>query len=174
MMRSFIFILATFLWCSCSSTTTIYLVRHAEKQVQDPNVMMLPNDVELSEAGHSRARVLADSLRNKPVNAIFATTIRRTQQTVEPTAAAKGLTVKQYAATQPSADALLDSLVLIKGKAFVIAGHSNTIPAMVRHLGLPCSFTGSIPDNDYDNLFIVTIKNGVKAVRETTYGAISP
>jgi hypothetical protein len=45
---------------------------------------------------------------------------------------------------------------------------------MVRHLGLPCSFTGNIPDNDYDNMFIITIKKGVKTVRETSYGAISP
>lgn len=159
---------------ACSHTTTIYLVRHAEKQVQDPNVMMQPNDVELSAAGHARAGVLRDSLSGKRLNGVFATTIRRTQQTVEPAAFAKNLTVIQYAATQPAANALMDSLVLIKGKTFVVAGHSNTVPAMVRHLGLPCSFTGNIPDDDYDNLFIITVKNGVKMVRQTTYGAPSP
>jgi bisphosphoglycerate-dependent phosphoglycerate mutase len=150
------------------------LVRHAEKQVQDPNVMMLPNDVELSAAGHARAGVLADSLRNIKLNAIFATTIRRTQQTVEPTALSKNLPVKQYAPTQPAANTLMDSLVAIKGKKFLVAGHSNTVPAMVRHLGLPCSFSGNIPDNDYDNLFIIKIKDGVKTVKETTYGPKSP
>ena len=159
---------------SCSSTTTIYLVRHAEKQTGGTTGTMQPNDVELSAAGHARARVLADSLQNKKLNAVFATTIRRTQQTVEPTAAAKSLTVKQYAATQPAADALIDSLVGVKGKKFLVAGHSNTVPAMVRHLGLPCSFSGNIPDNDYDNLFIIKITKGVKSVKETTYGPPSP
>jgi phosphohistidine phosphatase SixA len=159
---------------SCSSTTTIYLVRHAEKQVQDPNNMMQSNDVELSDLGHARARVLRDSMQPKTLKGVFATTVRRTQQTVEPTATSKGLIVIQYAATQPAADALVDSLAAIKGKKFLVAGHSNTVPAMVRHLGLPCSFTGYIPDTDYDNLFIITIKKGVKTVRETTYGAISP
>jgi phosphohistidine phosphatase SixA len=168
-----ILILLVSLW-ACSPTTTIYLVRHAEKQVQDPNVMMLPNDVELSAAGHARARVLKDSLHGKKLNGVYATTIRRTQQTVEPTAHAKGLIVIPYAATQPAANALIDSLVSIKGKTFAVAGHSNTVPAMVRHLGLPCSFSGNIPDDDYDNYFIITVKKGVKTVRETTYGAISP
>lgn len=136
--------------------------------------MMQSNDVELSDLGHARARLLRDSMQSKALNGVFATTVRRTQQTVEPTAASKGLTVRLYAATQPAADALVDSLAAIKGKKFLVAGHSNTVPAMVRHLGLPCSFTGNIPDNDYDNLFIITIKKGVKTVRETTYGAISP
>jgi phosphohistidine phosphatase SixA len=165
-----------FLLClsACSSSTTIYLVRHAEKQVQDPNVMMLPNDVELSEAGHTRAKALADSLQKVTLHSVFATTIRRTQQTVEPTANTKGLPVLQYPATQPAANALIDSLSAIKGRKFLVAGHSNTVPAMVRHLGLPCSFIGNIPDEDYDNLFIINVKKGVKTVRETTYGAISP
>lgn len=159
---------------SCSSTTTIYLVRHAEKQQQDPNQMMLPNDVELSEIGHERARALADSFRNIKLNGVFATTIRRTQQTVEPAASDRNLTVIQYAATQPAADALVDSLVKLTGKKYLIAGHSNTIPAMVRHLGLPCSFSQNIPDNDYDNMFIITINKGIKSVKEVTYGKPSP
>jgi phosphohistidine phosphatase SixA len=172
MTRSFVGIMASILWCSCITTNTIYIVRHAEKQA--PNANVTPNDVELSDLGHARARVLRDSMQPKELKGIFATTIRRTQQTVEPTALAKGLAVRQYAATQPAADALLDSLSAIKGKKFLVAGHSNTVPAMVRHLGLPCSFTGNIPDNDYDNMFIITIKKGVKTVRETSYGAISP
>lgn len=174
MTRLFVAFFAIILLGSCISTTTIYLVRHAEKQVQDPNKPVPSNDVLLSDSGRLRAGVLRDSMQPKALKGVFATTIRRTQQTVEPTAFAKGLAVRQYAATQPAADALLDSLLAIKGKKFLVAGHSNTVPAMVRHLGLPCSFTGNIPDNDYDNMFIITIKKGVKSVREATYGAISP
>lgn len=173
-MRQLVAIAFALFFCSCSSTTTIYLVRHAEKQAQDPNKPIPPNDVELSDSGHVRARVLRDSMQPRALKGIFATTVVRTQQTVEPTAAAKGLTVKLYPATQPAADALVDSLSAIKGKVFLVAGHSNTVPAMVRHLGLPCSFAGNIPDNDYDNMFIITIKKGVKTVKETTYGRPTP
>jgi phosphohistidine phosphatase SixA len=173
MKRSILFIFVITTLYSCSYTTTIYLVRHAEKQIPNQNNMQ-SNDVELSDLGHERARVLRDSMQSKALKGVFATTVRRTQQTVEPTALTKGLTVIQYPATQPAADALMDSLVAVKGKKFLVAGHSNTVPAMVRHLGLPCSFTGYIPDNDYDNLFIITVRKGVKTVRETTYGAISP
>lgn len=171
-MKYFRLIVFGFFLTGCSSTTTIYLVRHAEKAAPLPN--QPPNDVELSAAGHARAQALADSLAAKHLHAVFATTIKRTQQTVQPTAAAKGFTIRQYTASQPASDALVDSLVAVKGKKFLVAGHSNTVPAMVRHLGLPCSFTGNIPENDFDNMFIITVKKGVKTVKETTYGAISP
>jgi phosphohistidine phosphatase SixA len=163
-----IFLLFSFL--SACSSTTIYVVRHAEKQVQDPNVMMLPNDVELSQSGHARAAALADSLRNVTLHGIFATTIKRTQQTAAPTASRKGLPVITYAATQPAANALMDSLSTIRRKNFLVAGHSNTVPEMIRHLGLTLSFEGNIPDDVYNKLFVITIKSsGGKSVNEKTY-----
>jgi 2,3-bisphosphoglycerate-dependent phosphoglycerate mutase len=174
LMRIFYSFLALIMLTACSSTTTIYLVRHAEKQPQNSNGGMQSNDVALSDSGLARAQVLRDSLAGKKITAVYATTYKRTQQTVEPTAQSKGLTVKQYTASQPASDALVDSLVAVKGKTFLVSGHSNTVPAMVRHLGLPCSFTGNIPDNDYDNLFIITVKKGVRTVKQTTYGAPSP
>lgn len=165
-------VILALMFTGCSHTTTLYLVRHGEKLPANPNVP--PENVELSPAGHARAQALSDSMAARNLKAIFATTIRRTQQTVEPTANAKGLMVIQYPATQAAANALVDSLVLVKGKSFLVAGHSNTVPAMVRHLGLPCSFSGNIPENDFDNLFIIKVKKGVKTVQEKTYGAISP
>lgn len=166
-------------WCillltGCSPVTSIYVVRHAEKQVQGSQDRIHPNEIPLSEAGHARARVLADTMRRKKLNAVFATNITRTQQTVQPTANAKGLPVHIYAATQPAANTLLDSLVLLKGKKILIAGHSNTVPGMIRHLGLTFSFSGNIPDNDYDNFFIITIQRGVKTIKQSTYGPPSP
>jgi phosphohistidine phosphatase SixA len=169
-MRIFYSLLVLTLLTACSSTTTIYLVRHAEKLPQDPNAGMMSNDVGLSDSGHARAQLLRDSLSGKMINAIFATTYKRTQQTVQPTAQSKGLVVKQYTASQPASDALVDSLIALKGKTFLVSGHSNTVPAMVRHLGLPCSFAGNIPESDFDNMFIITVKKGVKSLKEKTYG----
>jgi phosphohistidine phosphatase SixA len=169
-MRIFYSLLVLTLLTACTSTTTIYLVRHAEKLPQDPSAGMMSNDVGLSEAGLARALVLRDSLAAKNIHAVYATTYKRTQQTVQPTAQSKGLVVKQYTASQPASDALMDSLIAIKGKTFLVSGHSNTVPAMVRHLGLPCSFAGNIPESDFDNLFIITVKKGVKSIQEKTYG----
>jgi phosphohistidine phosphatase SixA len=153
---------------ACSGTT-IYVVRHAEKQVQDPKIMMLPNDVELSQTGHARAAVLADSLRGVTLHGIFATTIRRTQQTVEPTASRKGLGVINYAATQPAANALIDSLAAIRRKKFLVAGHSNTVPEMIRHLGLTLSFEGNIPDSIYNKMFVIKVSrsHGLSLLEKT-------
>ena len=157
---------------ACSPVTTIYLVRHAEKSTTSST--MMAGDMDLSAAGNARAAVLSDSLSGKRIAAMFATPLQRTQQTLQPLANVKGLVIKQYPATQVASNALLDSLSLIKGKIFVIAGHSNTVPEMIRHLGLPLSFAGNIPENDFDNLFVITIKNNEKKLVQKTYGVISP
>ncbi|HSK11998.1 MAG TPA: phosphoglycerate mutase family protein [Phnomibacter sp.] len=171
-MKNLVLIFGVLTLVACQTTTKIYIVRHAEKQVQDPLVMMLPNDVELSEAGHARAKVLADTLHKVPLQGIFATTIRRTQQTVEPTANSKGLPVVLYPATPAAAFALVDSLAAVKGKNFLVAGHSNTVPDMIRHLGLTLSFSGNIPDTVYNRFYVITVKrSGEKMVEERTYGA---
>ena len=55
----------------------------------------------------------------------------------------------------------------------LIVGHSNTSVMMLDELKLPHTLT-YIPDNDYDNMVIIKVKNS-KAVKliETTYGALS-
>jgi broad specificity phosphatase PhoE len=73
-------------------------------------------------------------------------------------------------------DALLDSLIKQKNRRFLVVGHSNTIPAMLRHIGLTPSME-NIPDNDYDNLFVVKLKWGLGrkiSLKEKTYGKVSP
>lgn len=156
---------------SCSST--IYVVRHAEKQSADGNTMM-GNDPNLSADGKKRAEALATFLATKKVSAIYATPYKRTQQTAAPTASLKALSVKTYNPNQ--GNQLIDSLARQKSKGFLIVGHSNTAPALLRHLGLTPSMQ-DIPENDFDNLFIVRIKwfFGRKIrLEESTYGAVSP
>ena len=59
-------------------------------------------------------------------------------------------------------------------KNVLIVAHSNTILTMLGELNLSHNIT-VISDDDYDKLFIITMKNG-KAVslKETTYGVPSP
>jgi phosphohistidine phosphatase SixA len=170
--RILVAISALFILLSACSTTTLYVVRHAEKAA--PNNTM-NTDVDLSPAGQARARTLRDSLKERTLGALFATQYKRTYQTLEPLAQAKNMTIVRYQAA--SYNTLIDSLARIKGKAFTIAGHSNTVPGMLRHIGLQPSMQ-EIPDSIYNLLFVVSIvwKNGQRqlTLTEKTYGAPSP
>jgi phosphohistidine phosphatase SixA len=154
---------------SCSST--IYVVRHAEKQASN-NTMSA--DPDLSDAGKQRALALADVLASKKFTAIYATPYKRTQQTAEPLAVAASLPITTYAANK--GEVLIDSLSGKKNKTYLVVGHSNTLLPMLRKLGLQPSLK-EIKDDDYDNLFVVRIKRfpGKKArLTEKTYGQVSP
>lgn len=127
---------------------TIVLVRHAEKAAEpkeDPN---------LTEAGAARAKRLSEMLQKSGVTHIFATEYQRTQQTVSLLSVASGVNVQVVPARSP--DTLLSALdSLPRGSVAVVAGHSNTVPALVEKL------TGGqsklkLEDAEYDRFFVVT------------------
>jgi phosphohistidine phosphatase SixA len=127
---------------------TIVLVRHAEKAAEpkeDPN---------LTEAGAARAKRLSELLAKSGVTHLFATEYQRTQQTVSLLSVACGVQVQVVPARSP--DALLSALdSLPRGSLAVVAGHSNTVPALVEKL------TGGqsklkLEDTEYDRFFVVT------------------
>jgi broad specificity phosphatase PhoE len=156
---------------SCSST--IYVVRHAEKQAADGNAMM-NNNPDLSADGQKRAEALATFLAGKKITAVYATPYKRTQQTAAPTASLKALPVKIYNPNQ--GNQLIDSLAHLKRKGYLVVGHSNTVPAMLRHIGLNPGMQ-DIPESDFDNLFTVRIRwffGRKMRLEQGTYGAVSP
>jgi len=77
-----------------------------------------------------------------------------------------------------NADSLMQKLLLQKNKGYLITGHSNTVLQMIRKVGLSPSVTGNIPDDDFDNLFIITKKWRLGKTKLTltqkTYGEPSP
>ena len=105
---------------------------------------------------------------------VYATQYKRTLQTAEPTSILKLTPIKRYDAA--AGENLIDSLAHLKNKGYLVVGHSNTLPAMLLKLGLNPSMQ-EVPDNDYDNLFIVRIKwlvgRNIK-LTEKTYGKSSP
>ena len=148
----------------CSPTpvqqTTFYLVRHAEKAAGT-------GDVALSSLGMERANDLAFILENISLDGIYATQYLRTQQTVEATAAAQGLSVSQYNASSDSLEIkkFLDQLLEAhKGGEVLISGHSNTIPLMVNQL-LGVNEIPQIEESDYENLFILEVINSGEPVK---------
>jgi broad specificity phosphatase PhoE len=146
-----------------AASTTIILVRHAEKAAEPAA------DPPLTAAGAARAESLADAVRDAGVNAIVSTQFQRTRQTVAPTAAKLGLTAEVIdARVTPRATA--DSLLArYRGRTVLLAGHSNTVPAIVAALGVPQP--ADICDAGYDNMFVVTIPpSGTASVTRLHFG----
>ena len=65
-----------------NKTTTIYLVRHAEKITDNPQ----EQDPGLTAAGLKRANDLKQFLQDVPIDAFFSTPYKRTQLTLAPLA----------------------------------------------------------------------------------------
>jgi broad specificity phosphatase PhoE len=123
----------------------VYLVRHAER-LDDAK------DSLLSAEGRARAAHLAEMLRDTGITHIFVSEYRRTAETAAPVAARLGITVQKIPADRP--DALLARVRAAGPKArILIAGHSDTVPALLKALG--CTQQVTIAKAEYDNLFVV-------------------
>jgi broad specificity phosphatase PhoE len=156
-----------FIFSSCS-TTTYYLVRHAEKADDG-------SDPVLSTAGIARANALKDSLASKKIKSIYVTNYQRTQQTASSLASA--IKITPIVLNAGSTSVLVDALQKIKGnRSVLIVGHSNTIPVVIDSLmKVPQGIT--IAENDFDNFFALTIKRALfskRKLKSTTYGKSSP
>jgi broad specificity phosphatase PhoE len=148
----FCFVLLSAALSAATAQSTIFIVRHAEKADAG-------KDSELSEAGHTRAEALAKTLKDAKIAAIFATEFKRTQQTAAPLAQALGIEVSIRPAK--ATDFAL-KLRTVHGNALVV-GHSDTIPALIKELGI--SEPINIGDNDYDNLFAVILDEKPRLIR---------
>ncbi|HMC77135.1 MAG TPA: histidine phosphatase family protein [Vicinamibacterales bacterium] len=139
---------------TASAQQTIFLVRHAERADAAPpagGTMTAPStDPPLSTAGHERAAHLATMLRSANVKYIFATEFLRTRQTAAPLAQARHLETVSIPGNEP--DALLTKLRGLKG-SIVIVGHSNSVPDILKRLGVKEEIT--IAETEFDNLFVI-------------------
>ncbi len=124
---------------------TILVVRHAEKQAAGA-------DPCLTDEGKLRAEKLRVALERVRIGAVFATDLCRTLETVKPAADERGLAITRID------DAKTDDLVaalgaLAPGTVALVAGHSYTIPGLMKSLGFPDPV--SIVGDAYDNLWVV-------------------
>jgi len=153
------------------SSTTIILVRHAEKKAQS-------GDPALDSRGLARAEALARALADVAVTGLSATPYRRTQQTLEPLAEQFGLEIEiqpvDLADPEAYAREIASNLIeRHRGGTVVVAGHSNTVPLLLGAFGIPGSH--SIGDDEYDDLFLLQVGEGEKPVLlHLHYGAVSP
>lgn len=148
------------------TVTKIFIVRHAEKETG--------KDPVLTASGNARAGDLMRILQNEGIQKIYVSRFRRTQNTADSLRIQLKIDTVHYAA-----DTLCDDLVntIMEhrdfGKTILIIAHSNTIPQIIRKLGVADHPYGDIPDNDYDNLFVITYKKEKGKVKLMKYGAKS-
>ena len=66
------------------SLTRLFLIRHAEVEARYQHVFGGREDMEISPRGHRQAALLADFLRRRKLDAIYASPMKRVQQTLAP------------------------------------------------------------------------------------------
>jgi phosphohistidine phosphatase SixA len=156
-------VMAGWLLVESQATTTVVLVRHAEK-------MVVGDDPGLTDLGAGRARALVRVLNGVEVSAIYASQFRRTQDTVAPLGRAKELEVTVMDARAP--EVLIERIMSQDyGNVVVVAGHSNTVPDLIARLG--AEGVPELSESDYDDLFIVVIPwFGEVSMTRLAYGPI--
>lgn len=140
-----VYVVCILWWCPAGELTTVFLVRHAEYDL---------NTGHLTLDGEQRANELAEVLGKADVDAIYATEFDRTQETAQRLADAMNLQLVIYDAfdLDPFVDQVKQDHA---GEVVLIVGHSNTVPVTIdKFVGVSTGY--SIEDDEYHKIFIVT------------------
>ena len=176
-------LLALLVLCACKAPTeavsqpseaptVVIVVRHAEKGAQPAD------DPSLSPAGTARTLALIEAVSGSDIGAIYATQYKRTRETVTPLATKESLEVTVLPVTAANSasyhtELAADILAKHRGKTVVVAGHSNTAPALVGALGGRTDL--ALSESQYDRMFIVVIPpsgtSGTTSTISVRYGA---
>ncbi|GAA4211743.1 phosphoglycerate mutase family protein [Pedobacter jeongneungensis] len=142
-----------------AQTTTVWIVRHAEKDKSNPQ----DTDPNLSDEGKIRVTDLAKYLKKVKFDVAFTTPTKRTHQTLDSLVIPKVIDYKDI-------KSLVDSIKTnYAGKTVMVAGHSNTVLEIIEALG------GKRPkeeltDDDYDYIFELSVKEDKARVKMDQYG----
>ena len=146
-----------------TANARIYIVRHAEKQTG--------TDPLLTVDGNKRAGDLMRALQSKKIKRIYMSEFQRTQHTADSLRLQLGIDtvqsiadtscVKLFAAIKKNKD---------QRRHILIITHSNIIPKIIYKLGITSFPQQNIPDTEFDNLYLVTFKNGKAKLKHSKYG----
>lgn len=148
--------LALSVFGSCNfkeTTTTYYLIRHAEKDRSDATNRN-PN---LNKIGLKRAENWKNYFKDIDLDAVYSTNYNRTQQTATPTAKSKNLKILSYDPSNMFNDDFQKNTL---GKTVLIVGHSNTTPAFANKI-LKSEIYKQMDDNDNASLFMISFKTSL-------------
>ena len=91
---------------------------------------------------------------------MFVTEFKRTQETAAPTAKAAHIELTEVPAKDVAG--LVTKLRALNGNALVV-GHGNTIPDLMKALGIPTPTT--IPEEDFTEIFLVSLSDPPQLLR---------
>jgi phosphohistidine phosphatase SixA len=127
----------------------IFLVRHAER-------LSSADDSLLSTAGEQRARCLANTLKDAHISAIFATDVKRTQQTAAPVASE--FNIQTRIIPKANSAELVKQIEQSDRQPVLVVGHADTLLGIVQQLG--AGNMSKFGDREYDRLIVVPVVNG--------------
>jgi len=134
------------------TTTTVVLVRHAEK------ALSTIDDPPLAPEGEQRSERLAQMFGEREgagrLDAIYVSNTRRAQQTAAPLAARLHLPP----VVLPGADVTGIAARLLsehRGGTVLVIAHSNTLPQLVRELS--GKEIQPIAENDYSDIYVLSV-----------------
>ena len=139
------------------ATTTVFLVRHAEK-VDDSR------DPDLTPAGKERAQELAYMLNNIKLDAVYDTPFIRTRDTAKPTAESQGLKAETINALRLDGIKTFVDMALEKHKGgnILFVSHSNVVPGLIKIIKneeLTVARSEYMNDQSYDDLIVVAFES---------------
>lgn len=148
--------------CSAAApkpVSIVFVTRHAEKAASPAD------DPPLTTEGMDRAQRLADVFKNATVQHLIASTKIRTQQTLDPLAAAHQIKPEDYLKIGDLDPAVAKDVVKAikgfpQGDVTIVCHHSTTVEPILEALGLPKSDVTPIDTNAYDNLIEVLLPAG--------------
>lgn len=149
-----------------AQSTTIILLRHAEKDTSAAGSTAMQANPPLSKEGEQRAQRLPEVLKEYSPDAIYSTDYTRTRSTVAHLAKKFNTEVQVY--NPRNLAAFAEQLLQQQGKTIVVAGHSNTTPALVNLLIKEKKYP-DLDESVYNQFWIVTVKDGKAEARTLTY-----
>ncbi len=131
---------------------SIYLVRHAEKQLSK-------DDPKLNQCGELRAKQLASILEHTAIKQVYSTPYRRTMATAAPFSQQQQLAIKQYSPAK--LEQFAQQLLQQKANTLVV-GHSNTTPQLAALLSEIA--VEDITEKQYRNLYQIQVSDNGKTL----------
>lgn len=171
-MKNFLFIIITVLTVpgaaaqdeiKMGKNSAIYIVRHAEKQKGE--------DPLLTDEGNARAGDLMRVLKDKKIGRVYVTQYKRTQHTADSLQLQLHIDTVQVNA-DTSCVALFAAITKNKdwNNPILIITHSNIMQKVIYKLGITDFPQQNIPDKEFDNLYMVRLKNNKAVLQQSKYG----
>jgi phosphohistidine phosphatase SixA len=159
--------------CACEgpkpepADVTVYIVRHAEKQALPETAPQADReDPPLSRDGQVRAMGLPEDVPVREISAVYVTKTKRSADTASAVMALNSIEPIYY--PPQDVDGLVARLRKRHGQKVLVVGHSNTIPPLLRGLGV--QDVVEIDESQYGDLWVVTLSAAGATVELRRFG----